>query len=104
MLRAVESTSNITYTKINAILLAKETILNHIISENKKIRKPEELVEMIFTQPITKVKHLTNAKIYSTITARDTLNKLSEMHVLERKTMEGHHYYLNHELYRILSD
>lgn len=104
MLRAVEVTSNITYTKINDIVSAKEAILNHIKKDARKLRKPEELVEMIFTQPFTKVKHLQEAKIYSETTAREYLNQLCDMRVLEKKTMEGHHYYLNLELYRILSE
>ena len=30
--------------------------------------------------------------------------KLCELQVLEKKEIEGHHYYLNIELYRILSE
>lgn len=104
MLSAVEVTSNMTYHKINDIVSTKEAILNHIKKDPRKIRKPDELVEMIFTQPFTKVKHLQEAKIYSETTARDYLNQLCEMRVLEKKTIEGHHYYLNLELYRILSE
>jgi Fic family protein len=104
MLRAVETTSAITYHKINDIVAARESILHHIRKEAKEIRKPDELVEMIFAQPFTKVKHLKAAKIYSETTARDYLNKLCDLRVLEKKTMEGHHYYLNTELYRILAD
>lgn len=104
MLRAVEATSNLTFHKINDIVAAKEAIEHHIKKEAKKIRKPEELVEMIFTQPFTKVKHLQEAKIYSESTARDYLNQLCDLRVLEKKVMEGHHFYLNLELYRILSE
>lgn len=103
MLDAVEVTSNITYSKINDIVSAKESILSHVAKETK-IRRPEALIDMIFTQPFTKVKHLKDAKIYAEDTARDYLNKLSEIGVLEKKTIEGHHYYLNLELYRILSE
>ena len=59
---------------------------------------------MLFTQPYIKVKHLTDAKLYSEVTARDYLNKLAEIRVLEKKNIEGRHYYLNQELYRILSE
>jgi Fic family protein len=104
MLRAVESTSNMTYDKINEIVLAKDAILSHIKKEAKNIRNPEKLVEMIFTQPFTKVIHLQNAKIYAENTARTYLNNLCDIHVLEKKTIDGHHYYLNLELYRILSE
>ncbi|MEO6902578.1 MAG: Fic/DOC family N-terminal domain-containing protein [Bacteroidia bacterium] len=104
MLRAVESTSNITYQKINDILSSKESMLTYIKTKNKKIRKPEQLVDMLFTQPYIKVKHLTDGKIYAEGTARDYLNLLAEMRVVEKKTIEGRHYYLNQELFRILSE
>jgi Fic family protein len=104
MLRAVESTSNNTFNKINDIVTAKDSILEHIKKDDKKLRNPEELVELLFTQPFTKVKHLVDAGIYAENTARDYLNRLCEIQVLEKKEIEGHHYYLNHELYRILSE
>ena len=104
MLRAVESTSNNTFNKINDIVTAKDLILEHIKKDDKKLRNPEDLVEFLFTQPFIKVKHLVDAGMYAENTARDYLNKLCEMQVLEKKEIEGHHYYLNHELYRILSD
>ena len=49
-------------------------------------------------------KHLQTAKLYSEATARDYLNRLSDLKILEKKTIEGHHYYLNKELHRILSE
>jgi Fic family protein len=104
MLRAVESTSKNTFNKINDIVTAKDSILEHIKKDDKKLRNPEELVELVFTQPFTKVKHLVDAGIYAENTARDYLNKLCDMQVLEKKEIGGHHYYLNQELYRILSE
>lgn len=104
MLRAIESTSNHTFNKINDIVTAKESILEHIKKEDPKLRNPEDLVGAIFTQPLTKVKHLTDQKIYAENTARDYLNKLCDFQVLEKKEMGGHHYYLNLELYRILAE
>lgn len=104
MMRAVESTSNNTFNKINDIVTAKDLILEHIKKDYQKFRNPEDLVEFLFTQPFTKVKHLVGAGIYAENTAREYLNKLCEMQVLERKEIEGHHYYLNLELYRILSE
>ncbi len=104
MLRAVESTSNNTFHKINNIVNAKDLILEHIKKDDKKFRNPDDLVEFLFSQPFTKVKHLVDAGIYAENTARDYLNKLCEMQVLEKKEIQGHHYYLNQELYRILSE
>ncbi len=103
MLKAIEVTANLTFNKINDILSAKEGIMEEIEAETK-IRKPELLVQMIFTQPLTKVSHLTDAKMYAENTARNYLNELVDLGILEKRTISGHHYYLNLELYRILSE
>jgi Fic family protein len=103
MLNAVESTANLTFHKINEIVQAKDAILDYI-TVRTKIRKQESLVEFLFTQPFTKVKHLVDAKLFSENTARDYLNLLSDLKVLEKRELEGKHYYLNTELYRILSE
>ncbi|MEM7108777.1 MAG: Fic/DOC family N-terminal domain-containing protein [Bacteroidota bacterium] len=103
MLKAVEVTSNITFDKINDVLAAKTGIIEAIQLETK-IKKPEQLVQMLFTQPLTKVSHLTDTKLYAENTARNYLNKLCDLGILEKRTMSGHHYYLNLELYRILSE
>lgn len=104
MLRAVEHTSNITFQKINDIVTTRDSILEYVENSDKKFRNSEKLIETIFTQPYTKVRHLVDAKIYSENTARNYLNELSEMSILEKKEIEGRHYYLNLELYRILSE
>ena len=103
MLNAVRITSIITYNKINDILSAKDAILSAIESDTDIIR-PEQIVELIFTQPYTKVKHLTYKRIYAENTARNYLNMLSDMGILGKKVIQGHHYYLNLELIRILSE
>jgi len=103
MLKAVESTSNLTYNKINDIISAKDAILQ-AVEEYNEINRPELLVNAIFTQPFTKVKHLTEAKYYSENTARKYLDKLTRMDVLEKRMISGNAYYLNLELYRILSE
>jgi Fic family protein len=104
MLRAVENTSNITFHKINDIMSVKDSILQHVKNDKTKLKNPESLIEFLFNQPFTKVKHLVFAGLYSENTARAYLNKLCEMDVLEKKEIEGHHYYLNKELYKILSE
>ena len=104
VLDSIEQTANDTYNKINEIVRSKDAILNFIEKEAKSIKKKEELVNILFSQPYIKVKTLQEKKIYSEITARDYLNKLAELKILEKKTIEGHHYYLNTELYRILSE
>lgn len=102
MLRAVESTSRLTYQKVNDILDAKEAVLKAVVAE-KNFQRPGQLIDTIFTQPFTKVNHLTDAGIYAENTARNYLNELAEMEVLEKKEIKGRHYYLNRELEQILS-
>lgn len=103
MLKAIEVTANITFEKINDILIAKDDILK-VIQENTRIRKAEQLVQILFTQPLTKVSHLTESNTYAENTARNTLNLLTDFGIVEKKTISGHHYYLNLELYRILAE
>lgn len=102
MLRAVESTSRLTYQKVNDILSAQKAILEAIQSDTD-IRRPDLLVEAIFFQPYIKVNHLVNKGTYAENTARKYLNKLADMKVLEKKEIQGRHYYLNLELKHILS-
>ena len=103
MLKAVEVTANLTYYKINDIILAKDSIQQAIISDTD-ISRPESLVNVIFTQPFSRIKYFTDHKLYAENTAKKYLNKLVDMGVLERRTIQGSHYYLNLELYRILGN
>jgi len=104
MLKAIEYTSMITFHKINDIVSAKDSISEFIRKDARKMRNPADLVHTLFTQPFTKVSHLVDSGIYAENTARDYLNRLCDIHVLEKKVIEGRHYYLNLELYRILSE
>lgn len=101
ILTAIAVTANLTYFKINDIIAAQEDILKAIVAENK-IQRPEKLVETIFTEPYTRVKHLTSAGIYAENTARRYLDNLVKMGILELRVIKGNNYYLNLELYRIL--
>lgn len=102
MSKAIELTANITYFNINDIISAKDAILE-AIKNDSEISRPESLVDALFTQLYTKVKHLTGRKLFAENTARKYLDKLSDMGVLEKRIMQGNSYYLNLELYRILS-
>ncbi len=102
MLKAVEVTSNITFDKINDIIAAKDAILDAITADTD-IARPESLVNAIFTQPFTRVKHLIG-NVYAENTARKYLDQLADMRILEKRTIGKGHYYLNLELYRILSE
>lgn len=103
MLEAVRFTSDLTYRKINDILQTKEAILEAVRSQTA-IQRPEQMIEMLFTQPYSTVKHFTDQGIYAENTARSYLNQLTVLGVLDKRTIQGHHYYLNIDLYNILSD
>ncbi|REL24489.1 Fic family protein [Rhodohalobacter sp. SW132] len=102
MLKAVEWTSRLTLRKVNDIIETREEILQ-VIREQTDIRRPEDLAEAIFTQPYTKVTHLTDRGLYAENTARNYLNELVELQVLEKKEIKGRHYYINPALTEILS-
>ncbi len=101
ILKAVEVTANLTFIKINDIVGAKDAILQFIQTETD-ISRPDILVNAIFTQPFTRVKHL--QKDFAENTARKYLDRLSGMGILEKRMIAGSAYYLNLELHRILAD
>lgn len=103
MLRAVEATANLTFDKINRIVASRDAVLE-VMRGQKTIRRPDQLTQKIFSQPVTRIKHLTEDRTYALNTARDYLNKLVELQVLEKKIVQGNHYYINRELYAILED
>ena len=98
MLKTVEVTANITY---NDIINAKDAILKFITTETD-ITRLELLINILFTQPFTRVKHLEDA--YAENIARKYLDQLDSMQIVEKRMISGSAYYLNLELYRILSE
>lgn len=102
MLKAVEWTSHLTLRKVNDIIESKEEILE-VLREQTAIRRPEELAEAIFTQPYTKVNHLTERGLYAENTARNYLNELADLQLLQKREIRGKHYYINPALVEILS-
>ena len=102
MLRAIEYASNTTYFRINEILELKDA-LYELVSDDGGFSRPEKLLEMLFIQPYSKVRHFTDAGVYSENTARNYLGRLCSLGVLEQKIIQGHHFYLNIDLQRILS-
>jgi Fic family protein len=102
ILKAVEWTSRLTLRKVNDIIASKDEILQ-VIKEETDVRRPEELTEVIFTQPYTKVNHLTGHGTYAENTARNYLNELADKQILVKRDIRGKHYYINPALVEILS-
>lgn len=91
MLRAIESTSDMTFYKINELVSVKDSIPEFVKNDNRKFRNPENLIVFLFRQPFTKVNHLVDAGIYAENTSGDYLIRLCELKVLEKKEIEGDH-------------
>ena len=102
MLKAVERTSQLTLRKVNDIIESKEEILG-VLQEQTDIRRPDVLATAIFTQPYIKVNHLTDHNLYAENTARNYLNELAELQILQKREIKGKHYYINPALVEILS-
>lgn len=102
MLKAVEWTSRLTLRKVNDIIENRQEILQ-VIRDQTDIRRPEDLTEAIFTQPYTKVAHLTDRGFYAENTARNYLNDLADLQILQKKEIKGRHYYINPALTEILA-
>lgn len=102
LLKAVEWTSRLTLRKVNDIMESKKDILK-VIQQQTDIRRPETITDAIFTQPYTKVNHLTDRDLYAENTARNYLNELAGLQILEKRQIKGRHYYVNPELVEILS-
>ncbi|MEJ1237923.1 Fic/DOC family N-terminal domain-containing protein [Chryseolinea sp. T2] len=102
MLQAIEITSRVTYSKINEIVDAIDGVREAL--GKTTITKQEQLITMLFMQPFTRVKHLTEGRLYAENTARKNLNQLVSMGILELRVLQGNHYYQNLELQRILSE
>lgn len=103
MLKAVEVTAHLTFGKITRIVAARDAVLAEV-QRHKAFRRPDQLVQKIFTQPITRIRHLTEDRTYALNTARAYLDRLAELQVLEKQIIQGQYYYLNRELYTILAD
>lgn len=101
ILKAIEEGANTTLAKITSVLECKNAML-HTLTSKTNVRRPEHLVNALFKQPYSRVTHLTTAGIYAENTARNYLNELAKIGVLEKRQLRGHHYYLNSQLYNIL--
>ena len=75
-----------------------------VIASQSTIRRPGQLTQKTFFQPLTRIRRLTEDRTYAEKTARDYLNRLVELGILERTIVGGNHYYLNRELCSILAE
>lgn len=102
MLKALEETARTTYDKINKIEELKSIQIAQVRRRAKTIRRSEELIHALYEQPYSKVKHLTDQGIFAENTTRQYLNQLSNIGILQKKQLEGHHFYVNKALQKVI--
>lgn len=103
ILRSVEVTARKTLAKIEDIRALEEAIDKRIYDEAKNIYS-KELIAAIFNQPYCTAKQLISMKVGSENTVRRRLRKLEDMGILEQCRDNGHYFYLNIELFNLLSE
>ena len=105
MLKAVQDTAYVTYDKIASIHSSMKEAQNTLAETNFK--KQHQLIEKIYTQPFTTVKHLTKSNdnpdgLYSENTSRNYLAELTKIGMLQKVNIGGNHYFKNVQLTNIL--
>ncbi len=102
ILEAVRDTSVFTLRKVNAIFSSYTETINKVKSLANDIYS-RELIEVIFSQPYSKISFLEEKKIASRNTASKYLKKLEEIGILVSEQAGREVLYKNIALYDILS-
>lgn len=102
MLDAVEQTAITTLKLIKEIFEAQARSMVFIKKELPKVYS-KELVELLFEQPYCKIHFLVNKEIAKHQTASKYLKQLCEIGVLQETIKEREKYFINTELWNILT-
>lgn len=94
MLSAVEETSLWTTAKIRAIRELMDATVRHVSSQSPKIYS-RELIEVIFTQPYSRIGDVVGAKIANRATASKYLKELVATGVLQERKEGRENIYVN---------
>jgi Fic family protein len=94
MLAAVEETSSWTTDKIRAIRRLMDATVEHVSSTSRKIYS-RELIEVIFTQPYSRIGDVVGAKLANRATASKHLKELATTGVLEEQKEGRENIYVN---------
>ncbi len=101
MIKGVEQTSRET---IELILKIKELMLDHKhrLRDNYKFYS-QDLLNNLFKHPYTKIEFVVNDLGVSRLTAANYLNKLAEDNMLRKDKLGTGNYYINIELFELLT-
>ncbi len=103
MLKAIQVTSQDTLKTIKGLIALMQTTKQAIKTKLPKIYS-HELINNLFTHPYTKVEFITQDLNIHRNTASKYLNQLVDIGVLSKHKLGKDNYYLNNELYALLSD
>lgn len=101
MLEAVEVTATDAIATIRAIQQALHEAKHHIRARHKFYS--QDLINSLFTHPYSKIKFIEHDLGVSRLTATRYLDALVEDGFLEKRRVGRSNYYINRELYRILT-
>ncbi len=101
MIKGVEETSRET---INLTFKIKQLMLDfkHRLRDNYKFYS-QDLLNNLFKHPYTKIEFIVNDLGVSRLTAANYLNKLSEDKLLRKEKLGTGNYYINEELFELLT-
>jgi Fic family protein len=101
MINGVEQTARET---IDLIIQIKELMLNykHRLRDNYKFYS-QDLLNNLFKHPYTKIEFVVNDLGVSRLTAANYLNKLAEDKMLRKDKLGTGNYYINEELFNLLT-
>ena len=103
MLRALQVTSQDTLKTIQGLIALMQSTKQIIKTKLPKIYS-HELINNLFTHPYTKVEFITQDLNIHRNTASKYLNQLVDIGLLSKHKLGKDNYYLNNELYALLSD
>lgn len=103
MLKALQITSQDTLKTIKGLIALMQTTKQTIKAKLPKMYS-HELINNLFTHPYTKVEFITQDLNIHRNTASKYLNQLVDIGVLTKHKLGKDNYYLNNELYALLSD
>jgi Fic family protein len=102
MLKALQITSQDTLKTIKGLIALMQSYKQTIKTKLPKIYS-HELINNLFTHPYTKVEFITQDLKIHRNTASKYLNQLVDIGLLSKHKLGKEHYYLNSELYALLS-
>jgi Fic family protein len=100
----IQGVEEIARETIDLILNIKDLMLDykHRLRDNYKFYS-QDLLNNLFTHPYTKIEFIVNDLGVSRLTAANYLNKLSEDKMLRKKKLGTGNYYINEELFELLT-